>query len=388
MSATVLRDVVIVGAGPVGAALAVALRDADLDVVVVDARPAQGTLRADRSLALSHGARLIFERLGIWGDLVGRADALTPIIDIDISQAHGFGMARLRAGDEDLPALGYVVSYRALQEALDAALQRTRSELRYGQTVTHVGGTRSYAAVTLGEGVDPLLARMVVVADGGGATVARLSRRRHDYHQSALIAKVWCRAPHRGVAYERFTEEGPVALLPEQDHYGLVWTAAPKKVEALLGLPDPAFLATLGERFGPRRTDFCAVADRRSFPLALEVAPSVVATRCAVIGNAAQALHPVAGQGFNLGLRDAYQLARSIIDVPRAEIGSDRMLRGYARARRADRLGGVAFTHGLLGLFANDFGWLRWPRGLALSLLDAMPPAKRLFTRAMLFGLR
>ncbi len=170
MNASALRDVVIVGAGPVGAALAVALRDADLDVTVLDARPEKGTLRADRSLALSHGARLIFERLGIWGDLVSRDQAVTPITDIDISQAHGFGGALLRAREEGLPALGYVVSYRALQEALDGALRRTRSELGFGVTVTHAGGTQSYAAVTLGPGTDPVLARLVVVADGAGAT--------------------------------------------------------------------------------------------------------------------------------------------------------------------------------------------------------------------------
>jgi 2-octaprenyl-6-methoxyphenol hydroxylase len=151
------------------------------------------------------------------------------------------------------------------------------------------------------------------------------------FHQSALVAKIWCREPHHGLAYERFTEEGPVALLPEQDHYGLVWTAAPAKVEALMALPDSAFIATLGERFGRRRSDFTAVAERRSFPLALEFAPAIVGTRCAVIGNAAQALHPIAGQGFNLGLRDAYQLARTILDTPRADIGGERMLQRYAR---------------------------------------------------------
>ena len=258
--------------------------------------------------------------------------------------------------------------------------------MRYGASVTHAGGKSAYAAVSIAGESDPVLGRLAVIADGSGAHVAGLSRRRHDYEQTALVAKVWCRRPPNGLAYERFTSDGPVALLPENDHYGLVWTGSPAAVQALLATDDATFLARLALRFGSRCTGFTAVAQRRSFPLVLELAPSTVSARCAVIGNAAQALHPVAGQGFNLGLRDAFELARIVIDTPVAAIGSPAMLARYARDRRPDRWAGVALTHGLLGLFGNASPWLRWPRGIALAMLDAMPPAKHMFTHAMLFG--
>lgn len=383
-----LHDVIIVGAGPVGASLALGLADADLDILVLDARREAGMLRGDRSLALSHGARLIFERLQVWSALQRTPNAVTEITDIDISQSGGFGTAGLHARDHRLPALGYVVSYRALQAALDAALQRSGIPIRYDANATHAGGTPAYAAVTVANQSDPLLARLAVVADGSGANVAAVSRRRHDYEQAALVAKVWCAEPHRGVAYERFTPEGPLALLPEQDHYGLVWTASPSAIESLLALEDHSFLQSLSAHFGRRRVGFTAVTERRSFPLALELAPSTVATRCMVIGNAAQALHPVAGQGFNLGLRDAFDLSRVLQDTPVQAIGSRCMLARYARRRRMDRVAGIALTHGLVGVFGNASAWMRWPRGVALTMLDAIPPAKHAFTRAMLFGVR
>jgi 2-octaprenyl-6-methoxyphenol hydroxylase len=381
------RDIVIVGAGPVGASLALALADADLDIALLDARAPEVAPRGERSLALSHGARLIFERIGIWCDLAADRSAVTPIHEIDVSQAGGFGLARLTAAEQGLPALGYVVSYRALQSALDAALARRNVFVRRGATASRVGGTPAYAAIEIVGDPDPWLARLAVVADGNGDNVAGIVRERHDYARAALIARVWCDRPHGGVAFERFTPEGPVALLPEQDHYGLVWTAPPNTIEALLALDDTAFLQRLRERFG-RHVRFERVAERRSFPLALEFARSATSTRCAVIGNAAQMLHPVAGQGFNLGLRDAYGLARVVIDTPRDALGTDAMLARYGASRRTDRAAGVAFTHGLLGVFGSASPWLRWPRGLALTVLDALPPVKRAFTHGMLYGLR
>lgn len=386
MSATTLpHDVIVVGAGPVGATFALALREADLAVTVLDRRNA-GTVRGERSLALSHGARLVLERVGAWSDLARTAGAVTAIERIDVSQANGFGVATLSAHEQSLPALGYVVSYGALQNALDAALARSAIDVRYGAVATCVQGTRAYAAAMIGR--DALLSRLVVVADGGGAVVGGITRHHHEYGQSALTAKVWCRAPHDGVAFERFTSEGPAALLPEQDHYAVIWTGSPQRVQSLLDMPEAGFLDAIRSQFAPRRSDFVQVRDRKSFPLMLEFARAVTATRCAVIGNAAQALHPVAAQGLNLGLRDAHTLARCVLDIPREAIGSDAMLARYARLRRTDRLAGIAFTHGVLSIFGSDAAWLRWPRGVALAALDALAPARRAFTRSMLFGLR
>ena len=277
-----LHDIAIVGAGPVGATLALGLADSDLDVVVLDARARGETLRDERSLALSHGARLILERCGVWAEMAAIGDAVTPITDIDISQAGGFGMTRLSAADQSLPALGYVVSYRALQRTLDAALVRSGIEVRHGVNVHSVCGTPDCATVEIdasanpaaATGADPVTARLVAVADGTGAAVAGVRRRRHDYGQVAVVGKVWRAEPPAGVAYERFTPEGPVALLPEADHYSLVWTATPARANALLAQEEPAFLAELERHFGTRIAGFVAIRDRRSFPLTLEYAPS------------------------------------------------------------------------------------------------------------------
>jgi len=383
-----MHDVVIVGTGPVGGALALALADADLDIVALDARAAGGTLRGDRSLALSHGARLIFERLAVWPYLAATPGAVTPIVEIDISQAGGFGVTRLAAEEQGLPALGYVVSYRALQAAIDNALTHTGIVLRFGLTAASVDGTHAEAVVTLsGDAAPPLRARLAVVADGTGTAVTGIARQQRDYGQVALIAKVGMDGPHHGVAFERFTPEGPIALLPEGEHYGLVWTMTPAKAESMLAVSDAEFLAALAQRFGARVAGFAHVADRRTFPLRLEFARPTVAARSVVIGNAAQALHPIAGQGFNLGVRDAFELGQAIIRAPRATLGDSPMLAAFAARRRPDRYAGIAFTHGLTQLFATDSLILRWPRGLALTLLDAVPPMKKAFTRAMLFGI-
>ncbi len=215
-----------------------------------------------------------------------------------------------------------------------------------------------------------------------------IARQRHDYRQVALIAKLWRVAPHEGIAFERFTPDGPMALLPENDRYGLVWTATPDRAQELLALDDSVFLDRLARHFGARTGGFSRVADRRTFPLVLEFAREPARARCVALGNAAQTLHPVAGQGFNVGLRDAWELAQIVLDSPREQIGDEAMLRRYSRGRRTDRMAGIAFTHGLVRLFGNDLPLVRWPRGLALTLLDSVPAAKRAFTRAMLFGVR
>ena len=383
-----MHDVIIVGAGPVGGTLALALADADLDVVALDARPPGGTLRGDRSLALSHGARLIFERVGVWCRLAAIKDSITPITTIDISQAGGFGVTRLSADEQEVPALGYVVSYIALQSAIDAELARTRTELRHDAVVESVGGTAAFASVSIRNRPDaPLTARLAVVADGAGTAVRGVARERRDYGQVALVAKVWTDRPQAGVAFERFTRQGPMALLPEGDHYGLVWTLTPEEAESAGALPDDLFLARLSEHFGARVNGFARVSHRSTFPLSLEFARPAAVSRTVLIGNAAQALHPIAGQGFNLGIRDAFELGQAIIACSRDTLGDARMIAAFAARRRVDRYAGIAFTHGLTRIFASELPFVRWPRGLALTLLDALPPAKRAFTRAMLHGL-
>jgi 2-octaprenyl-6-methoxyphenol hydroxylase len=380
-----MHDLAIVGAGPVGATLACALARAGLDIAVLDARAEGATLRGDRSLALSHGARLVFERVGVWPALARAPGAVTPIVAIDVSQARGFGGTTLSAADVGLPALGYVVSYVALQAALDAAMRDGGLAVTWQAPVARVDATASMATVTR-EDAATLDARLAVVADGGGEHVAGLERARHAYGKVALIADVVRDAPADGVAFERFTAEGPVALLPKGDRYGLVWTMTPERAAQACALDERAFLAALAAHAGPRIGRIVAAGPRRSFPLVLEYAKPAARPRVAMLGNAAQTLHPIAGQGFNLGVRDAFDLARIVLDTPRDALGAAPMIDRYLRTRRADRLAGIAVTHGLTRLFGSDRALVAWPRGIGLALLDVLPPARRAFTRAMLFG--
>ncbi|HVE51457.1 MAG TPA: FAD-dependent monooxygenase [Casimicrobiaceae bacterium] len=381
-------DVCIVGAGPVGATLALALAGHELDVVALDARAPAMRSKGDRSLALSHGARLIFERIGIWPSLEEVPGAVTAITAIDVSQAGGFGTTRLRADEQSVPALGYVVSHGALQHELDKALERCGLTTRFGTTVARVDGDPLHATLALEGSDERIRARLAVVADGAGTFVQGMQRVRHDYGQVALVGSLWLDHPHQGVAYERFTPEGPMALLPEGDHYALVWTMRPDRARALLALADDAFLTALARRFGTRVAGFARVESLRTFPLVLERTRPAVAARSLVIGNASQQLHPVAGQGLNLGLRDAWELSQSILAASRDEIGTPSMLARFAMRRAPDRAAGIAFTHGLVRIFGNDIPLVRWPRGLALAALDALPPVKRAFARTMLFGIR
>ena len=381
-----MPDICLVGAGPVGSALALALAGSGVDVVALDARARGATLRGDRTLALSHGARLIFDRLSVWGALAETPGAVTPIERVDVSQAGGFGTVALDAADLGLPALGYVVSYVALQAALDAAIERAGVDVRYGTSVERVDAAPDRALVRRSGGGEPIEARLAVDADGTGAALSGIERVRHEYGQVAVIGKIATARPHRGLAYERFAPAGPIALLPEGDHYGFVWSLAPDRAQETIALPDDAFVARFASQFGRRRTDFLRSWGRKAFPLVLEYAKPPVATRIAAIGNASQTLHPIAGQGFNVGLRDAWELKRVIAAGPREAIGTRAMLDQYVARRRKDRWAGLAFTHGLVHLFGTDLPFVRWPRGLGLALLDAAPPLKRSFTRAMLFG--
>jgi len=205
-----------------------------------------------------------------------------------------------------------------------------------------------------------------------------------DYGQSAIICTVQTERPHQNRAYERFTPAGPIALLPLHDGYALVWTTPNDQVESRLGLPDAAFLTQLQEAFGDRQGRFLAAGPRSVFPLRLVMAEAADKPG----GNAAQTLHPVAGQGFNLGLRDAWKLAQAILDSTPEDLGGLAFLNGYGASRRWDVSGSVAMTDLLVEAFANDLPVVGQVRGLALTAMDMMPPLKQIFARKMMFGVR
>jgi 2-octaprenyl-6-methoxyphenol hydroxylase len=381
-SAHLTCEVAIAGGGPVGAALALALHAAGVDTLLIEARDLAAPLMLRRPLALSHGSRLLLERLAIWDAL----PAPTPIARVHISQRGRFGRTVLDAKEASLPALGYVTDYSSVVAVFDRAVEDAGVRVLRGAKVTglaHDPGSVRVEYTANGETAD-CLAKLVAVADGS-AVAADVAVRTTDYGQVAVTATVEIDQPHRNIAYERFTPEGPLALLPFGDDYAVVWTVAPEAAEGLVHAPAEAFLARLQASFGERAGRFTRVASRAAQHLTLRVAERVACGRAVLIGNAAQALHPVAGQGFNLGLRDAWELA---MEVTRRGTGVPDLPQAYASRRGLDRNGGIAFTDALVKIFSNDFGPLAFARGAGLALLDNLPPAKDFVVRRMIFGAR
>jgi 2-octaprenyl-6-methoxyphenol hydroxylase len=234
-----------------------------------------------------------------------------------------------------------------------------------------------------------MTASLLVLANGGQVPDGVTGVRRHvrDYGQSAMIARVEVELPHCNVAYERFTADGPVALLPTGERgFALVWTALPERAEELCRLQQQEFLDQLGLHFGERVGRFIVVAGRTAFPLKLSRTSPVTALHMVVIGNAAQTLHPVAGQGFNLGLRDAWRLAQLVRSTPHERIGDAAMLALYRRRRLPDRMGGICFTDFMATAFALNLPGLASVRGIGMGVLDLLAPAKHFLSRRMSFG--
>lgn len=365
-------DVVIAGGGPVGYALALALSESPLKVVQLPGdRDA-----ADRPIALSYGSRLVLDRLGVWQQLTS-----TPIETIHVSQRHGFGRVLMRSSEHGLPALGYVTAY---SELLARLAERAASAAGTLGCWKAKGGRVELRANRKGAEID-LSARLLVLADGG---MGRRPDQVRDYFQHAVVAEVATDGIRRGVAWERFTAEGPLALLPFGDRYAMVWSARPATARELLGLSDADFLARLRRSFGGRAGNFVSCGPRTAFPLSLRRGAVSPAPRTLAIGNAAQTLHPVAGQGLNLGLRDAWELARLLLSADGEEIGTKNFVDLYVRARRFDRYSGIEVTDFLARIFSNTLPPLALARGAGLAVLDALPPARRFFARRMIFGAR
>jgi 2-octaprenyl-6-methoxyphenol hydroxylase len=372
-------DILIAGGGPVGAAVALGLRGVGLDVALVEpeARPAA----AFRPIALSHGSRQILEGLGLFGRFTA-----TPIETIHVSQAGGFGRTVIRREDHGVPALGYVCDASALAATLAEATSAQR-------VAGHVVGWRAeseairVAVDAAGSGGREIAAQLLVLADGGQIAGDDLAMR--DYGQTAIVARVRTEIVRRGTAWERFTADGPLALLPDGDALALVWTVRTGEAARLLEASGERFLASLGARFGRRLGRFIDAGPRAGVPLRLVFRrSSVVAPRTVAVGNAAQTLHPVAGQGLNLGLRDAAELAALIRRTAPVALGGDDFLAAYGARRRVDRLAAIGVTNFLAGIFGNPSPGLRAARGLGLVALDLVPPARRLFARRMMLGLR
>ncbi|HZZ06844.1 UbiH/UbiF/VisC/COQ6 family ubiquinone biosynthesis hydroxylase [Paraburkholderia sp.] len=388
-------DATIVGAGPVGLALAgwLARRSATqaLKIALIDAREPEDSIADPRAIAVSHGSRMILEPLS-WP-----ADA-TAIQRIHVSQRGHFGRTLIDHSEHGLPALGYVLRYGSIVHGLAEAVHAT--SVHWFRSTSAAAPTQDLDGVTLPietAGVTRnLRTRILVNAEGGlfgdqktarGAGHSDAGGTR-DYGQTALVGTVSVSAPQPHVAWERFTSQGPIALLPmggvRGANYALVWCCAPDEAARRAQLPDDEFLHELGAAFGNRMGSFTHIKGRASFPLGLNAVDTLVKGHVVAIGNAAQTLHPVAGQGLNLGLRDAHALA----DALSVEGPTPLALATFAQRRALDRRLTIGATDALARLFTVDFPPLATLRGLALTALEFVPPVKTALARQMMFGQR
>ena len=375
------HDVAICGAGPVGMALAVLLAQrgvAPARIVLIDAKRLDQAVADPRSIALSHGSRLLLEAAGAW------PPATTHIHQIHVSRRGRFGRSVLDRVDHDLPALGYVTLYGALVSTLSSACERAGIATIRPARVTAMVEDVEGVALQLDDG-PALRAAIAVQAEGGVFGVQPPRALQRDYQQSAVIARVAASAPLAHRAYERFTDHGPLALLPQDGadglQYALVWCVRTDAAAGLLALDDCAFLARLGDVFGARLGRFTRICGRASYPLGLNAEPRAT-SRTVAIGNGAQTLHPVAGQGLNLGLRDAFVLARLLAREP-----SPGQLLAFGAARQTDRQTTVGLTDAMARAFAGT-GPAQTMLGLSLGALDVVKPARMLLAELMMFGRR
>lgn len=393
------HDLLIVGAGTVGLSLALALRDSGLRIAVVDARPA-GAARGDaRVLALSWGSHQILQRLGVWNTLTPHA---TAIGTIHVSQRGGLGRTLIHAQDYRQPALGYVVPAGQLASALEEALHAggahggdaTRPcppggiELFHQQTVTRLEPQHDRILLHTASGLT-LSGQLCACAEGAISDTQAIDTR--DYQQHALIATAQADLPTDGTAYERFTADGPVALLPYGRGYAVVHTTSPQEAARCMALSDDDYLCHLQTHFGAR-VRLSRLSERGCYPLGLRFRRDPVGARTVWLGNAAQTLHPVAGQGYNLAARDVWALASLLLRHDPCQHGDDlgaaSRLADYRAARQLDRLSTVGFTDSLVRLFSNDHPLLHHARGAGLLALDLTAPLRHVVAKRMMFGAR
>lgn len=386
-------DIVIAGGGMIGTSLALALAPLRLRVAVVEA-VARGSASQpsfdDRSTALSRSSQRMFEAMGLWPDV---AAASTAITSIHVSDRGRFGFSHIDADEQQVEALGHVVINRVLGTVLQNAVANVdHLDWRCPGRIVAVSQATDRIDVRVddGNGSEVLSCGLLVAADGANSTVRQLlgiGATRVDYRQSAVIGNVLPQKAPNNRAFERFTESGPLALLPvAEQRAAFIWTLPPADAESVMALRDHDFATKLQEAFGYRLGGFDKVGRRTCYPLALSKAARLTARRAVLVGNAAHGLHPVAAQGFNLGLRDVAALCDVIADALAASdgpatIGGDDVLQRYADWRRGDHRKVVWFTDGLVRLFGSRRRPLRILRDIGMLGFDLVPGVRGAFAR-------
>ena len=389
-------DIVIAGGGMIGASLALALSPLGLRVAVVEA-VARGETRQpsfdDRSTDLSRSTQRMFEAMGLWDEVIAAA---TPIRRIHVSDRGRFGFSHIDSAQQGVTALGYVVINRVLGDVLQSALTKAATvDVICPARVIDIdtGGELAVARIESSDGEHQELGcQLLVAADGANSAVRPMMgvcAKKTDYGQHAVIGNVLPEKPLRNCAYERFTDQGPLALLPvADDRAAFVWTVSSHDAERVLGLDDEAFLDEMQEAFGYRLGRLSRVGKRAAYPLSLSKALRLTADRSVLVGNSAHGLHPVAAQGFNLGMRDVAALCDCIADArsddPSADLGDPDLLARYAQWRRDDQGKLVRLTDGIVRLFGSSSPSLKAARNIGMIGFDIVPGVRSLFAKHMM----
>lgn len=382
-------DVLIVGGGLVGGSLALALAKTPLRIGIIESVPVEQRLAnsaGDRALALAWGSSLILDQIGVWQ---GAEQKAAPIRHIHVSDRGYFGKLRMSAEREGVPALGYVVKARTLEEEAASRLSQSPVTLICPASILSMtaGGETVHVSLREGNSSIDLTARLLVAADGGNSTVRTLlgiGQSVRDYGQTAVVTEVKTGKSNDFTAYERFTPVGPLAFLPvAKKRYSVVWTQQAEAAADLLALPEQEFIDQLQAAFGYWLGKISLGVRRQAFPLKLIRAERMTDERVVLVGNAMHQLHPVAGQGLNLGLRDVALLAETLIT--RLEFGEDigerAFLDRYAQARQDDLNRVINFTDTTVRIFSNEFAPMAYARNAGLLALDRFQPGKRLLAQ-------
>ena len=385
----ITKGIVIIGAGPAGLIFSLLSSASNNSISLVESRAAFERKNDKRALALSASSRYILEKIDIWNDI---EDKIIPIKSIHTSQKGTFGRSKLSADEFNSEALGYIVAYGDLIVALEEKIRMQKKiTLFYETKVKKIDEIKNdKQKIICYKASKPLTldCNLLVLADGGHSFIDGLSIVREEkvIDHLAIVTQVHSDKPHKNIAFERFTSSGPIALLPNhKGDYSLVWTGPKDKINELAALNKNSFLKALQEEFGERAGQFESCEKRVSFPLVQSSIVTIHNKNVVAIGNAAQIMHPVAGQGLNTGLRDALSLSELIIENEAIQ-SSERLIKNYLESRKVETESMLKITEGLTTLFTNDFIGINRLRGLALAIFDCTPILKKKFVQKMSYG--
>jgi len=390
-------DLVIVGGGMVGISLALLLaqQQPEWKVLLLEAQAYGKSGKQQhhpsfdsRSTALSWSSRKIFQAAGLWSELESHTSAIN---NIHVSDRGHIGLTRISAEEAGVEALGYVIENRWIGAVLLGRLATTSVEMMAPERVAKITPLKSGVGLTLENSGETIQTSLLVIADGANSQTAQqlgIHSDQQPYGQQGIIANIGLQDAHDGVAYERFTDQGPMAMLPLPDFDGsprcaLVWTQPPERAAELMAASDEEFLNALQESFGYRMGTVQKVGERVAYPLALTTASEQVRRNVVVLGNAAHSLHPVAGQGFNLSLRDVATLADVLgkAKLSGADFSSLETLEDYQQQQLADQQNTLMFSDNLPKLFAQSFSVVALGRNSGLVMMDLLPSLRSRFAK-------